>query len=228
MEGDFAVGEAGALIGEGGVDEGVVGGVDQAVVAEVAVDPGGGGDTQQVAGVDLGVVVGVDDAVEVGVAFVGVFDGDVGTGQEALGYLTGDEFNALHGSYSFNSVTLASNDVAIKYTYKGDANLDGLVNADDYAQIDAGYLLGFASPTWVNGDFNHDGMVNASDYALIDAAFSNQGAGLADGEIALHTAMFGDSYVTALTAALAPVATPEPASLALLGLGALALLKRRR
>ncbi len=74
------------------------------------------------------------------------------------------------GSYN---VTVDSTDVLIKYTYKGDANLDGVVNADDYFQIDSGFpsqILG-----WLNGDFNFDGVVNADDYFIIDSNFSAQG-----------------------------------------------------
>ena len=52
------------------------------------------------------------------------------------------------------------------YTYCGDANLDGLINGDDYFRIDNGFfahLSGFS-----NGDFNYDGVINADDYFLID------------------------------------------------------------
>jgi mannan endo-1,4-beta-mannosidase len=48
----------------------------------------------------------------------------------------------------------------------GDANLDGLLNADDYATLDRGYarhLLG-----WTNGDFNLDGSITAADYAILN------------------------------------------------------------
>jgi hypothetical protein len=54
----------------------------------------------------------------------------------------------------------------------GDANLDGVVNVDDYLAIDRGYLLHLTG--WANGDFSGDGVVNAADFALIDQAYGIQ------------------------------------------------------
>ncbi|MCY2953793.1 MAG: DUF642 domain-containing protein [Planctomycetota bacterium] len=71
----------------------------------------------------------------------------------------------------------SQNRVFVKYTWNGDANLDGVVNADDYFQIDSGFI----SPKggYYNGDFNYDDMVNADDYFLIDSAFIGQSGPLA-------------------------------------------------
>jgi hypothetical protein len=55
----------------------------------------------------------------------------------------------------------------------GDADLNGVVNADDYLLTDRGFLV--RSTGWGNGDFNHDGVVNISDFFLIDRAFATQG-----------------------------------------------------
>ena len=76
----------------------------------------------------------------------------------------------------FDGIVPAANAVLLKSTYYGDANLDGVVNAADYARTDAGYLLG--STGWANGDFNYDGVVDGSDYTLIDNAFDQQTGGL--------------------------------------------------
>jgi autotransporter-associated beta strand protein len=59
--------------------------------------------------------------------------------------------------------------VIIKYTWDGDANLDGVVNSADLSAISA------AGTTWATGDFNYDGVVNADDYGLfaLGAARSN-------------------------------------------------------
>ena len=48
---------------------------------------------------------------------------------DALGLAAGD-------TAVFSGVTVDSTAVLIKYTYGGDANLDGAINADDYAAID--------------------------------------------------------------------------------------------
>ncbi|MCY2951560.1 MAG: lamin tail domain-containing protein [Planctomycetota bacterium] len=66
----------------------------------------------------------------------------------------------------------------IKYTYNGDANLDGFVNADDYFHIDSGYIT--QAKGYSNGDFNYDDLINADDYFLIDSAYVAQGAPLAE------------------------------------------------
>ena len=84
-------------------------------------------------------------------------------------------------SSSFDGATalsLATTDVLAKYTYYGDANLDGKVDASDYSMIDNGYIQHMTG--WQNGDFNYDGVVDGSDYTLIDNAFNTQGASLTD------------------------------------------------
>jgi hypothetical protein len=79
---------------------------------------------------------------------------------------------------SFDGVSAASSDVLVRYTYVGDTNLDGKIDASDYSRIDAGFLTQ-TLPTgrttgWANGDFNYDGAINGSDYTLIDNAFNEQ------------------------------------------------------
>ncbi|HEY1686028.1 MAG TPA: dockerin type I repeat-containing protein [Tepidisphaeraceae bacterium] len=50
--------------------------------------------------------------------------------------------------------------VEIKYTWLGDANLDGVVDASDLADMSV------SGTSWQTGDFNYDGKVNGDDYAL--------------------------------------------------------------
>ncbi len=63
---------------------------------------------------------------------------------------------------------LDSTSILIKFTWLGDANLDGVVNSADLAMIDPN------GTTWQQGDFNYDGHVSADDYALynVGLAFS--------------------------------------------------------
>ena len=87
-----------------------------------------------------------------------------------LGYRKGGAaFNSAAGS-PFDGVNTTSNDILVKYTYYGDAILDGVVNGADYQQIDLGF--GAHLTGWSNGDFNYDGAVDGSDYSLIDNAFN--------------------------------------------------------
>jgi hypothetical protein len=74
----------------------------------------------------------------------------------------------------FDGYSPGPTDVLIKYTYYGDANLDGSVDGSDYAQIDNGYLT--QASGWFNGDLNYDGVVDGSDYTLMDNAYNVQGA----------------------------------------------------
>ena len=83
----------------------------------------------------------------------------------------------------------------------GDANLDGVVDAADYIALKKNF--GKASgATYGDGDFDGDRGVDRADLLILMGSFS-QGTGGA-------------------------ATIPEPATLALLGIGALALLRRRR
>ena len=77
----------------------------------------------------------------------------------------------------FDGVTVTINDILVKYTWNGDANLDGVVNADDYFRVDTGFIT--QAGGYQNGDLNYDGVVNADDYFLIDSAFLGQTGPLA-------------------------------------------------
>jgi hypothetical protein len=83
-----------------------------------------------------------------------------------------------NGIYSaFDNQPTVSTDLLIKFTYYGDATLDGQVDGSDYSRIDNGFLNQLTG--WSNGDFNYDGIIDGSDYTLIDNAFNTQGATLA-------------------------------------------------
>jgi GH43 family beta-xylosidase len=71
--------------------------------------------------------------------------------------------------------TIDSTALLIKYTYAGDANLDGRINIDDYGRIDANVGRSGSVFGWYNGDFNFDGKINIDDYGLIDSVIGAQG-----------------------------------------------------
>ena len=122
---------------------------------------------------------------------------------------------------TLNGASTIDGDVLVKYSYYGDANLSGAVDASDYSLIDNGYLRHLSG--WYNGDFNYDGIVNGSDYTLIDNAFNTQGATLA-------ATTAGQFASTTSEIAFNPTASPvpEPSSMALLGLAAALRANRRR
>ncbi len=82
------------------------------------------------------------------------------------------------GLGKFDGIIPGSNDVLVKYTYYGDANLDGKVDGSDYSLIDAGFASQSLATGWYNGDFNYDNTIDGSDYTLIDNAFNTQGGNL--------------------------------------------------
>jgi hypothetical protein len=109
---------------------------------------------------------------------------------------------------TWDGVTVDIDTVIGKYTFFGDANLDGQVNADDYTTADSNRAV-TAGALWTQGDVNLDGAVTPDDYTTMD---SNRGQGTAD--------------PLAPTSALTPI--PEPASVMVLTFAGLSCLKRRR
>jgi autotransporter-associated beta strand protein len=134
----------------------------------------------------------------------------------ALGVIQNDNGSGAPIYSTFDGTPVADADVLIKYTYYGDATLDGKVDGSDYSRIDNGYLKNLTG--WSNGDFNYDGAINGSDYTLIDNAFNSQGA-------QLTTSLASpDAIATAELAGTSSV--PEPSSLSIVALTALAMLGR--
>jgi uncharacterized repeat protein (TIGR03803 family) len=121
-------------------------------------------------------------------------------------------------SNRFDGIVEDPGSVLFKYTYYGDANLDGKVDGSDYSLIDAGYLSQGALTGWFYGDFNYDGVIDGSDYALIDNSFNRQGSAITASLDAIPTTMID----------VAPAGVPEPAMPAAVTVVAvIALLTRR-
>jgi len=115
--------------------------------------------------------------------------------------------NAQFGKTAFNGIPIDGTTLIGKYTYFGDANLDGQVTGDDYLNVDAN--LGLSGAQWFQGDFNFSGTVTGDDYLAIDA---NLGKGTLDAlafaddqeaMIEVHAARYGgESYVKAVERAM--------------------------
>jgi hypothetical protein len=119
------------------------------------------------------------------------------------------------GWSSFAGLFVDSSAVVVKFTYAGDANLDGQVTISDLGDLASNWQS--TGVFWGNGDFNYDGAVTISD--LGDLA-SNWQAGVGN--------PLGMTFEQALAAVgLGGVAVPEPATMAL-ALGLLGVLSSRR
>jgi uncharacterized lipoprotein YddW (UPF0748 family) len=107
---------------------------------------------------------------------------------------------------SFDGQSVNINSILIKFTYVGDADLDGDIDAIDYGRIDAGYQGHLAG--YRNGDFDFNGRIDADDYFFIDRAFAGQS--------------------TPLSSFASFAAVPEPAAAGMLIAATLLLTPRRR
>ena len=146
------------------------------------------------------------------------------TNNTALGVELNDDGTGHTLLSSFDGQPAVVTDVLVKYTFAGDADLSGTVDSSDYLLIDDSFATqGTANALtgWQNGDFNYDSVINGDDYTLIDNAFNTQGSVSFAGTSAGPAEMIATN--TSITTAV-----PEPTSLGLIGLGAIALLGKRR
>jgi hypothetical protein len=117
---------------------------------------------------------------------------------------------------------LASGQIEIKYTLLGDANLDGVVNGVDFTLLAAN--LGREASSWDRGDFLYTGAVSGQDFTALVGNLGKQANGAS---VVLGSADLAaiDAFAVA-NGLLADV--PEPASGAMLVVGAAILGRRRR
>jgi autotransporter-associated beta strand protein len=105
----------------------------------------------------------------------------------------------------------------VRYTLKGDANLDGTVDVGDLGALATSYGI-TGGMSWANGDFNQDHNVDVGDLGTLATNYGTSlGNGPAAGQVAQSLAV----------AAGGGAAVPEPGTLGMIGLVASGLLVRR-
>jgi T5SS/PEP-CTERM-associated repeat protein len=133
----------------------------------------------------------------------------------ALGF--GD--NTQLGKATFDGQSVDPTCVLVKFTYYGDANLDGQVDVSDLGALASHWQSG---AMWPGGDFDYDGSVNVNDLGLLA---SNWQAGV--GNPLTPTARpwaLGDALAAY---GLPSNAVPEPMCLGLVSLAILSVRRRR-
>jgi hypothetical protein len=111
--------------------------------------------TQLAAGFQAGAWTGVGGIISTAAA------GDP-THSTSLGFAS----NASLNKTSFAGVTgLTSSSVMVKYTYAGDANLDGQVDIGDLGLLAGAWQQ--SGKSWFDGDFTYDGRIDIGDLGLL-------------------------------------------------------------
>ena len=121
--------------------------------------------------------------------------------------------NALLNKATFGGVSVDSNSILVGAELLGDVNADGAVDLTDLSTV----LNNFGATTgaWTSGNFDGASTIDLTDLSDVLNNFGASNPNASAGASVINTGS-------------AVIATPEPASLAVLGLGAVGLLARRR
>ena len=130
-----------------------------------------------------------------------------GTLSKGVGVMI-NEFEGTQFYTTFHGVTVGQFDVFASFTWEGDADLSQLIDPTDQFLLDNN--ADNHTTGWLNGDFLYAGVVDPTSQFLLDNAVANGAAG--------GPPLAPDKLATA----------PEPGSMALLAVGAIGLLGRRR
>ena len=120
--------------------------------------------------------------------------------------------NAVVNKLTFGGVGVDSSSVLVGAELAGDANIDGHVDLTDLSTVLNNF--GSTTPAWTSGNFDGAATIDLTDLSAVLNNFGSNNPNASDAAAAVGVAP--------------AIATPEPASLAVLGLGAVALLSRRR
>jgi hypothetical protein len=135
------------------------------------------------------------------------------TTARGLGYANNAALDSVKTTFAGQSVDPSS--ILVKYTYFGDADIDGDVDVADLGKLATAWQT---SGVWSSGDFDYNGTINVNDLGLLA---TNWQAGVGS--------PLGPSLGDALASLGLPnVSVPEPATVSLLGaLGAWSLKRPR-
>jgi hypothetical protein len=164
------------------------------VVDSVAVSNGGKLDMY-----DNDLILKATSATEVALynALYGLVDSAFGSGNWAGSGVTSTTAAGLPGSYSlglarnsqfpnagvssyttFSGQLVGTYDILLKFTWRGDADLNGLVNNNDVSILGAFYAPGYTGKHWWQGDNDFDGDVDNNDVTYQNANYNPNGTQL--------------------------------------------------
>ncbi|MGA2582207.1 MAG: polysaccharide lyase family protein [Tepidisphaeraceae bacterium] len=141
-------------------------------------------------------------------------------GNAAIGYADNNDLG---------NTGIPANSVLIRFTYYGDADLNGKVDLNDFDDWLYGYTGGTDAAggvSWSVGDFAYTGHVDLNDFDLWLASYTSNLGSLSTLDHAIEVSTLSTSQQDQLLNIVATA--PEPASIGLLGMAALGMLPRRR
>ncbi len=129
------------------------------------------------------------------------------------------------GLSTFDGLPVSSSDILVKYTYLGDANLDGKVDLNDLNTVLNN--LGTTTSLWSSGNFDGATTIDLND---LNDVLNHLGVTVPTGSssVSVANALLASTSPTALLSDITPSSVPEPASLSLLALATPLLLRKRR
>jgi hypothetical protein len=97
---------------------------------------------------------------------------DALSGRTALGIGEASDVLGLSGSQTalFSGQTVDATTVLVKYTYVGDANLDGMVSIADFITLASNFNK--TNAIYTDGDLNYDGQITIADFIDLAANFN--------------------------------------------------------
>ena len=212
----------GGAVGASMVESLTIGGAGQLNLKNNDLVVGTGGLLDVRSQIKLG-VSGLSDTA----AATGITSDMMTVGVHGFGYALGDDVNRSpliggpDAGGTLTGLTYDADSVLVKFTYRGDADLDGdadLVDLSHWAASFSGSLANPEIPTtlWTQGDWDYDGDTDLVDLSLWSANFTGN---LNGGGLSVYAPNASEGAISAL-AQMGITTVPEPGSFLLLVVGA--------